>query len=193
MPPENEETPAAGSRTGATSKTSDNQTDTSTIVEVSDKSTAAQIPAVGAPPDVDTLLVGALLWAGVAAADVLALVDDDDLADPHLAVVLAAVREMEHHSPQLVLDAITRRGVHRPAITTLINATTSGATPAAAREYAAAVVASALRRAVESAGTALLAAADDASEDDLPIIAANAAGRIVATHQRLTRLRGETA
>jgi replicative DNA helicase len=193
MPPDEiEEAPILG--IGTSSKASAGQANTTIVAEPADKSTAAQIPAVGALPDVDTLLVGALLWAGAdAAADVLALVDDDDLADPHLAVVLAAVREMEHHSPQLVLDAITRRGVHRPAITALINATTSGATPAAAREYAAAVVASALRRRVTSAGTALIAAADDASEDDLPIIAANAAGRIVATHQRLTRLRGETA
>ena len=51
-----------------------------------------QIDPVGPMPDVAQLLVGAFAWK--ADPDVLTLVADDDLADPHLATVLAAIRSM---------------------------------------------------------------------------------------------------
>ncbi|MGZ4763923.1 MAG: hypothetical protein ACXV7I_15925, partial [Ilumatobacteraceae bacterium] len=139
--------------------------------------TTQQIPPVGPQVGIEHLLIGSALWAGRGEiADVLVLIDDRDLADPHLAVVLAALHEMvnggEHYSPQLVMDRLTRRGVHRPVLTALIDATTSGAATEACRDYAAAVVACALRRHAETGADALASAATDADETELPVIAA---------------------
>lgn len=156
--------------------------------------TAQQIPAVGEPAGVEHLFLGSALWAlPDDAAAVLELVADDDIADPHLAVVLGALREMvdcgEQYSPQLVMDRLTRQGVHRPVLSALIDATTSGAATAACREYAAAVVAASLRRRTESGGAALSSAADDAAEVDIPVIAAAIAERLTTIAHRLTQLR----
>lgn len=130
------------------------------------------------------------------ATGVLELVADDDLADPHLAVVLGALREMVNHgeqySPQLVMDRVTRQGVHRPVLTALIDATTSGAATEACRQYAAAVVAAALRRHTESGGAALSSAADDAAETEIPVIATTVAERLNTIAHRLTQLRCDT-
>src|SRR5690349_4040572 len=54
-----------------------------------------QIAPIGPHPDVDVLLIGALLWSTpAAAADVLALVLDDDVASPVLSEVLATIRRL---------------------------------------------------------------------------------------------------
>lgn len=76
---------------------------------------SAQLKPVDAHPDIAVLLVGALLWSTPAdAAAVLALVRDDDLSDPALAAVLAAVRTLSATGrtlgPQLVLDELRRTG-----------------------------------------------------------------------------------
>jgi replicative DNA helicase len=161
---------------------------------MSDTLITEQIPPVGPMPDVSVLLVGALAWK--ADPDVLALVADDDLADPQLATVLGAIRGMASAgrtvTPQLVLDELARRGAHRAAMQALIEASTSGAAVGAAREYAAAAVSASLRRQIESGGTALTSAADEAAETDLPILAATIAKRCASTADRLARLRGDT-
>ncbi len=159
------------------------------------KTTQQSPPAVGPPAGLEHLLVGALLWTELAAAaEVIALVADDDLADPHLATVLSALRDMTdtgtHISPQLVMDKLTRDGVHRPVLMALSDATLSGAASGAVREYAAAVVAAALRRRTESSGVALSAAADEAPEASLADIACKIAARIADTAHRLVTLRG---
>ena len=159
------------------------------------KTTHQSPPAVGPPAGLEHLLVGALLWTvPAAAAEVIALVADDDLADPHLALVLSALRDMTdtgaHISPQLVMDRLTREGVHRPVLMALSDATLSGAASGAAREYAAAVVAAALRRRTESSGVALSAAADEAPEASLADIACKIAARIADNARRLRALRG---
>jgi hypothetical protein len=158
--------------------------------------TSHQIPAVDAPAGLEHLLVGSLLWAVPDnTAGVFHLVADDDFADPHLGVVWAALRDMvirgESHSPQLVMDELTRQGVHRPVLTALMDATTSGACTEACREYAAAVVAAALRRHTESGGVALTSAAADAAEIEIPVIAATITQRLNTTVHRLTQLRGD--
>lgn len=157
-----------------------------------------QIPAVGPLPDSEHLLVGALLWGHPGdAAGVLTLVNDDDLASPHLAAVLKAVRDMvnrgAHPSPQLVMDQLTRGGVQHAVLAALINATTSGAAAGAVREYAAATIAASLRRQVQSGGAALTMAAESADEAELPVIAETITSRITTTGQRLAQLRGETS
>jgi hypothetical protein len=156
-----------------------------------------QLPAVGAPASIEHLLVGSLLWATPdMAADILALVVGDDFADPQLAVVLAAMREMvtrgESVSPQLVMDRVTRGGVRPLVVTAVRDATTSGAATEACSEYGAAVVAASLRRHTESGGTALTAAADNASESDIPVLAANVAQKLADIARRLAQLRGES-
>lgn len=162
-----------------------------------DTSNHTQIPAVGPLPDADHLFVGALLWAHPArTVGVLGLVQTDDLACPHLQTVLEAVREMvsdnRHPSPQLIMDRLTRRGVHRTVLTALIDATTSGAATEAVRDYGAAVVAASLRRRCDTGGLALTEAAESADETDIPAIAATVAEQIAGASLRLTQLRRET-
>jgi hypothetical protein len=159
--------------------------------------TATQIRAVGVPASIEHLLVGSLLWAQPdMTASVLALVVADDLADPNLAVVLAALREMvargEHYGPQLMCDRVTRSGTRPLVLKAVRDAVTSGAAAEACHEYAAAVVAQSLRRHTESAGNALTTAATEASETDIPRIATNVAERIGNIARRLAKLRGES-
>jgi replicative DNA helicase len=162
-----------------------------------ESSAGAQVPPVGSHPDVAVLLVGALLWATLRrAADVFGLVDDDDLADPALACVFNAMRNLAAAGralgPQLVLGELRRTAALRGHVPDrLREATTSGALPEAALEYAAAVVAEALRRRIESAGAALSAAAMTAAEDDLAPLVAQAAASVSDCAQRLAVLRGE--
>jgi replicative DNA helicase len=147
------------------------------------------------------LFVGALLWAAATeVCEVLKLVDDDDIASPALASVLAAIRRLNYdfkpHGPQLVLDELQRSGdihSHHGVAGQLQAATTSGADPTAARHYAAAVVAAALRRRVGSAGEALTDIADVAPEDELPTHTWNVIRPVQQTWQRLLLLRNESA
>ena len=159
--------------------------------------TAAQLPPVGPPPAAELLMVGALLWPspGLDPGPVLALVADDDIADPALAEVLGVVRSMiyarEPVGPAMVLDELTRRGgPARPVWERLMSATTCGALPEALRGYAAAVVAGSLRRRAESAGSALAGAAGTMHEDDLAPMAERAVAGIADCAARLERLRG---
>ena len=119
---------------------------------------------------------------------------DDDIENPALAAVLATLRGMvtrgQRHTPQLVLDQLTRNGVHRPVCKALIDATVCGASPEAVRDYAAAVLAAALRRQVESGGAALTSAAVESAEADLPVITATVAQRCADIADRLQQLRG---
>jgi replicative DNA helicase len=152
-----------------------------------------QMPPVGPPVDAETLLIGALLWSDTYTADVLALVDDDDLSNPHAATILRVIRDMAAGratcSPQLVIDQLTRQGLCR-SCATLLNAVTSGAGAGLVREYAAAVVAASLRRRIESAGTALTAAAAEMAEADLAVLVANISDACTGAAHRLARLRG---
>lgn len=155
--------------------------------------------SVGPSPDVAVLFVGALLWStSSSAAAAVDLVRDDDLADPALATVLAAIRTLSTAGrmlgPQLVLDELRRTGELRGRVPDrLREATTSGASPEAARAYAAAVVANALRRRIESTGSALSAAAMTAAEPDLAPLVAQAAATVSECAHRLALLRDETA
>lgn len=173
------------------------RTEKKRTVIMTDSPLPVQVPAIGTPPGIETLLVASLMWTPRAdRAEILALVADDDLASPHLRTVLAALRGMvaggAHVSPQLLLSRLSRDGAARPVLTAVLDATTSGAATDAARQYAAAVVAAAVRRRTESAGTALLDAAAHAAEADLADLAARAAAPITDAAQRLARLEGGT-
>jgi replicative DNA helicase len=167
------------------------------IAEIRDATTkpSRQMPPVGPPVDAETLLIGALLWSDSYTANVLTLVDDDDLSNPHAATILRVIRDMTADratcSPQLVLDQLTRRGLCRDCAT-LINAVTSGAATGLIREYATAVVAASLRRRIESAGAALTAAATEMAEADLTMLVANVSDACIGAAHRLAQLRGET-
>lgn len=158
----------------------------------------AQNNPVGPHPDVATVLVGALTWALPGeVTDVLALVRDDDVADPATAAVLAAVRTLAGANkpcgPQLVADELRRTGqFNAPVADRLRAATTSGAAACAARHYAAATVAESLRRRVESTGHALISAAPGAAEAEFVPMVTAAASAIIDCAHRLEQLRGES-
>jgi hypothetical protein len=168
-----------------------------TTLSATDVPSLGQISPVGTHPSAGVLFLGALLWAAPAdAADVLAVVRDDDMATPSQEAVLAAVRGLvaagTPPGPQLVLAALRRAGTLKHfAARDLQDATTSGAQPMALREYAAAVVSVALRRRIESAGSALIEAADVAVEDDLTPLVVGALTACLTCAGRLAKLRGE--
>jgi hypothetical protein len=143
-----------------------------------------QMLPVGPHPDVDVLSVGALLWSSPhGAAELLALVRDDDIESPALAAVLAAVRTLARaekpFGPQLVLDELRRSGALSAAVAEQLKmAMTCGADPVAVRHYFAALVADSLRRRVASAGVALSSAAWDGAEADLAPFANQAAATV---------------
>lgn len=161
---------------------------------------STQVSPVGPHPDAATLLLSALMWAPPAdSVDVVRLVRDDDLADPALAVLLAAVRALlegdKPASPQLVADELRRVGNFRGNVPDRLRAATTagGAVGAAVRCYAAAAVAESLRRRVESAGYALSTAAPSAAESELAPTVATAAVTIADCAHRLAVLRGEVS
>ena len=87
---------------------------TSTTATV-DANSVGQLPPVGPHVNVDSLLVGALLWSAPAdAAAVLALLRDDDIESVALGEVLAAITRLnaarKPHGPQMVLDELGRTG-----------------------------------------------------------------------------------
>ncbi len=157
----------------------------------------AQYPPVGPLPNAEVLLLGALLWSrpGVDPGPVLALVADDDLAEPATAHLLGVIRSMcdngQPVGPVPVLDELTRRGApSKPVGDRLLSATTCGAVPEALRSYGAAVVAASLRRRMESAGAALTAAAESMAECELAPLAQRVAASVAACAARLEQLRG---
>ncbi len=156
-----------------------------------------QIPAVGPLPSAGVLLIGSLLYATQAqAAEVLALVDDEDMATTSLSVLLAAVRSLVNAgtpaAPQLVLDVIQREGpLKRFALRDLQDAITCGAVPEAARSYGAAVLSISFRRQIESVGTAMTTAAAESAESYLAPMVNRAAEAIADQARRLELLRGE--
>lgn len=138
------------------------------------------------------------MWPRPGGADpgpVLALVADDDIADPALAEVLKVIRSLVYAGdpvgPVVVLDELRRTGSSKPVLDRLLQATTAGAVPEAIRAYAAAVVAASLPRRMESAGHALTAAAGSMAEADLAPLAERAAAGIAECAARLAKLRGE--
>jgi replicative DNA helicase len=159
-----------------------------------------QVCPVGAHPGPDALLVGALLWSAPAdVASVLRLVRDDDVENPALAEVLAAVRSLNEahkpHGPQLVLDELRRTARlmrHNGVAGQLQAATTSGADASAAWSYGAAVVAGSLRRRIDSAGIAFQTAASEAAESDLAEHVWVWSSAIAECAGRLRQLRGES-
>ena len=167
------------------------------LVRAGKHAPAAQLPPVGPPPAAEILLVGALLWPRLDSdpGPVLALVLDDDIADPHLADLLRYCRSFIYGcqpvSAVIVDDELRRVGqLSKPIADRLNAATTCGAVPAALRGYATAVVAASLRRRVESVGKALTEAADTMAEDDLAPMAQRAAAVIASCAARLDKLRG---
>jgi replicative DNA helicase len=159
-----------------------------------------QICPVGAHPGPDALFVGALLWSAPAdVAAVLRLVRDDDVENPALAEVIAAVRSLNEarkpHSPQLVLDELRRTArllSHNGVAGQLQAATTSGADAQAEWSYAAAVVAGSLRRRIDSAGIAFQTAAREATEGDLAEHVMVWSAAIADCAERLRQLRGDS-
>ncbi len=158
----------------------------------------AQLPPVGPPPAAELLLVGALLWPrpDTDPGPVLALVADEDIADPAIAALLTVIRAMlaagQPVGPVLVLDELQHRGGLTGGVgERLRQATTCGAVPEALRGYCCAVVAASLRRRVESAGAGLAAAAESMAEADLAVVAQRAADVVTGCAARLDRLRGE--
>ena len=158
---------------------------------------AAQLPPVGPPPAAEVLLVGALLWPTPDddPGPVIALVADDDVADPHLAEVLTCARSLIYTRKSvgqvIVADELHRSGRYSAIVADrLTTATTCGAVPAALPGYARAVVSASLRRRVESAGAALTAAAESVREIDLAPLAERAASAVADCAARLEKLRG---
>ena len=161
------------------------------------KAAVAQLGPVGPPPAAAVLLVGALLWPrpDTDPGMVLALVADDDVADPALARVLEVTRSLvytrEPVGPALVLDELRRAGAtSRTVADRLAAASTCGAVAEMLRGYAAAVVAESLRRRVDAAGVALSAAAAEMAEGDLGPLVERAAAGVADCAARLARLRG---
>jgi len=160
-------------------------------------SCTAQIQPIGPHPSVDTLLIGALLWAPIQiTVPVLGLVDDDDLEHPAEATVLAAIRTLAlagtPTGPQLVFDELKRTGEAKALVLDHLRAAlTSGAEHLAADAYAAAVVASRFRRLVANIGNAMTVLADVAPEADIVRVVTSGATQITETAERLTILRGE--
>lgn len=158
---------------------------------------ARAVPPLGAtPPAVDIAFLGAVLWTSPAnAAEPLALVEDDDLESPHVASVLAMVRQMhcarKPVEPALVVAELARCGASKPQHDALIAALTCGASGQAVREYAAAVVSASLRRRLESAAAALRETATTGAELELVGLAERIAARARSIARRLARLRGE--
>jgi replicative DNA helicase len=158
---------------------------------------AAQLPPIGPPPAAELLLIGALIWPRLDSDPdpVLAVVLDDDIADPAIAALVKVIRAMRADgqpiSPVLVLDELQRRGGPRsPVGDRLLQATTAGAVPEVLSGYARAVVAASLRRRTESVGRALTEAAGSMHEDDLAPMAQRAAASIATCAARLEKLRG---
>jgi replicative DNA helicase len=155
------------------------------------------IPPVGPHPTAGIVFLGALLWSTtVDAADVLALIRDDDMATPSQESVLAAIRRLVDAGmppgPQLALDELRRVGTLKHiAARDLADATTSGAAPMALRQYAAAALSEALRRRIESAAMAFTEAAADAVEEDLAPLMTRALASCLDCADRLAQLRGE--
>lgn len=162
--------------------------------------TRRQIPAIGTIPDAETLFVGALMWSlPDDAAHVLTHVSDDDLGNPTLRLIVAAIRELVSargsYTPAVVLDRLERRDGPRTGVLNVLNdCLTSGAAscPEALRDYAAAVVSASLRRSLESGGHALRVAADRAAERELAAVATMAASASLDIASRLEALRGES-
>ena len=158
---------------------------------------AAQLLPVGPPPAAELLLVGALLWPRTDSDPdvVLALVLDDDIADPALCEVLKVARSMVYGREPVGLvvvhDELRRTGrLTKLVYERLTAVATSGGLPEALRGYACATVAASLRRRVESAGNALTEAAETMHEDDLAPMAQRAAAAIASCAARLDKLRG---
>lgn len=150
------------------------------------------VPPIGPLPSVDDLLVCSLLYGDQ--RGVLAIVHDDDLANPHASAVLAAVRALVERGstvcPQTVLAELVRVGASRAVTAVLLAATTAGASACAARDLAEAVVAAAFRRQVESFGHAMQMAAKELPEDALGAVVAGGASDCADIAARLLRLRG---
>ena len=157
------------------------------------------LPPVGPDPQIDIMLIGALLRADhTPAIEVLAHVADDDIENPAAAAVLTAIRTLAYRGmppgPQLVLDELRRTGAAvAPIVGHLRDAVTSGAEPMALRAYAAAVVAASLRRRIASAGVAFTDLAATGMEVNLIPVATNAIKSINDCGSRLAALRGESA
>ena len=153
--------PKAGERCRIAEPAAHERTAHPTAAKADATSLGQIILPVGPHPTAGIVFLGALLWSTpVDAADVLALIRDDDMATPSQESVLAAIRQLVDAGslpgPQLALDEL-RRARHAEALrrTDLADATTSGAAPMALRQYAAAVLSEALRRRIESAALAL--------------------------------------
>lgn len=161
----------------------------------------AQLPPAGPMPDSEMLFTSGLLWprpGGPDVGPVLALVANDDIADPATAEVVKVIRSMIYArqavSPVLVADEIRRAGGLSPLVADrLREATTAGAVPEAVPQYAAAVVALSLRRRMESAGNALTTAAASMAESDLAPLVERAAAGITDCAARLEKLRSRPA
>lgn len=157
---------------------------------------AGQLPPVGPLPTAEVLMLGALLWprSGVDPRPVLALVADDDVADPAVTAVLQTIRAMIaagwQVGPALVADELQRHSPSRPARDRLREAASCGALPEALPGYACAVVARSLRRRFDSAGTAFVAAAESMAEADLAPMAERAVASVLDCAARLEKLRG---
>lgn len=172
---------------------SNNQTNTGT------GETSQQIPAVGTvPPDVATLLIGALMWTKTTHANnVLNYIADDDIEPPAQAVILAAIRDLaaddQPHGPQLVLDELQRTGrINDLVAQHLRESVTSGAEPSAVWHYAAATSADSIRRRIRNAANTLAELADGEAETGLTTQVTGLLADIISHHGRLEYLRRRT-
>ncbi|MGI1849930.1 hypothetical protein [Rhodococcus ruber] len=163
----------------------------------------APIRPVGPEPTPEVLCVGALLWAATDdVRPVLPLVLADDLDDPHLHPILAAIRHLvaahRPHDGTTVGDELQRRGAlageaGRITARRLLDAITcgAGANTLTVRSYATAVVAQSYRRRYETAGKALAEAATDLAETDLLPLLRDIGTDAVRHADRLAALRGD--
>jgi replicative DNA helicase len=157
------------------------------------------IPPVGPHMSAGVMFLGALLWCSPAeAAEVLALVLDDDMSTPALSAVLSAVRKLVDAGtppgPTLVLDELQRVGNLKAfAERELQDAVTCGAPSMALRQFAAAVVSDAFRRRVDSAGASLSAAVAERPEAELARLVSKAMVSCLDCAARLEQLRGSVA
>lgn len=150
------------------------------------------------PALVERAAVGALLLLSLAdVTDVLALLRDDDPADPRLRVVLQLVREIAtagdrpdaaavwRHAQATGAVRTTRLGALGALLAELTNADTVPV-PLSARANAAAVVEAAVRRRVVEAADRLRQAADVADAATLPEVAGAELAAVATACRRLT-------
>lgn len=152
-----------------------------------------QLLPAGPNPDVCRLLLSGGLWGSPAAVNAAtALVQPEDVDEPH-ATVWAAISRLAAHGvtgATAVKDEVIRTGDASQFVRDeLVQAATAGGVPEALPYYCAQILADRFRRAVESYGTGLVGWSATAAEDELWGHVITGGTRLRGLHDRLAAAR----